>query len=237
MSLFTFSPRRMKMYSMLTNRGRPSADQGCSGLCLDCEGTALNYAHVTKIHTPHTSICAGPGGRACSGGNSCCKWWPQKPRVLPGRLLGCHRSSGISVPSITWFCCPHTQPMYLWDFRPSLSFAPWANIYTSSVDMDSSNIQQDAQCIYFVQVQFSFRGDEKWNPRLINRQTQATQPANFIFPRLKHFSLCSCNYLLLCSFSLTSVLPSHPAIPSHHLQRTQRPPKTIKPNHKQAVWQ
>lgn len=101
-------------------------------------------------------------------------------------LPGCHRSSGISVPSVIWFWCPHRQPIFLHDFRPSLRFAPWANIYTSLVDMESSNIQQDAQCMYFVQVQFSFQGAGKWNPRLTNR------PRNLLtafFPGLNIFVL------------------------------------------------
>lgn len=93
--------------------------------------------------------------------------------------------------------------------------------------------------MYFVQVQISFQGAGKRKPRRTNSQTQAAPPANCIFPRLKHFCLCSCNYLLHCSFSLTSVLPPHFTHPfqSPTKDRGLKLPEVTKLNHKQTVWQ
>lgn len=121
---------------------------------------------------------------------------------------------------------------YLQDFRPSLCFAPWANIDTSSVDMESSSFQQDAQRVYFVQI--SLQGAGEWNPRLTNSQTQATPPAKCIFPRLKHFCLSSLQ-LLTSLFLQSNLCPSSSLtyrFPPPTKNRGLKLPKTIKPNHK-----
>lgn len=49
--------------------------------------------------------------------------------------------------------------------------------------MESSNIQQDALCVYFVQVQINFQAAGEWKPRLTDSQTRATPPVKCIFPQ------------------------------------------------------
>lgn len=51
--------------------------------------------------------------------------------------------------------------------------------------MESSNIQRDALCVYFVKVQINFQGAGGWKPRLADNQTLATPPVKCIFPNLK----------------------------------------------------
>lgn len=173
--------------------------QRCSGLCLGCEGTALNYARVREdLHAWHQRLRSS--SRASGGGSRRRRWKRTQPTPAGAQrnqevfLEDCRGVTGAQVTSkrdLLYLAPFHnliSLPSHIAyipaGVRPSLCFAPWAITYTLQRTWRVATFNRMHCACTLYKCKLIFRGLESENPGLLTAKHRPYHLLNAFFPGL-----------------------------------------------------